>query len=397
MVAALGTAMTASAGDGWSKIEGDLPRFTELDDVPALVVAEVDIDGVVHHHVAGWTRNDGSGREVDRATVFRGASLSKSIAGATAVALARTGEILLDQPVQQSLPAFELRSARATAELTLEHLLSHRTGLPSNAFDKRLEGGEDVGLLVEDLATVTLSCQPGRCYWYQNIAFNLSAQVIEAETKSSYEGWARQLWFEPLGMGRASFGLEALVDSTNAAAPHVYADERWQPTLPLPTYYQLPAAAGVNLSLDDLALWARALLGAFPEVLDAATIAELTRARTSTPPEFWGSRWRRERLDQAHYGLGLRVYRYQGLRVWFHGGAVMGFRAFMVMLPGDRRALIALWNSDSPRPFGLIPTWLDAQVGLTGDWLDFDKPIPNTKERRLAFGHKRAANQTGTP
>src|SRR5690606_35747846 len=85
------------------------------------------------------------------------------------------------------------------------------------------------------------------------------------------------------------------------------------------------------------------------------------------------SSWRRQRLNDAGYALGWRVYDYAGHRVVFHAGAVQGYRGAMAVMPERDLGVVLLWNGESSLPTGLVPTILDSAIGLTPQaWLDVD-------------------------
>jgi beta-lactamase class C len=146
------------------------------------------------------------------------------------------------------------------------------------------------------------------------------------------------------------------------------------PVEPKPTYYQLPAAAGVNASIRDVATWMRAQLGERPDVLPLPVLEMVQTARIDTPGEMLGPRWRRERVRSAGYALGWRVFDYAGENLVFHAGAVQGYRAMVGLMPDQGFGVAVLWNSNSGVPAGLLPRILDRHLELAGpDWLDLER------------------------
>jgi beta-lactamase class C len=92
--------------------------------------------------------------------------------------------------------------------------------------------------------------------------------------------------------------------------------------------------------------------------------------QVSTPGELRGSPWRRERLTDAYYAMGWRVFSYNGRTMVFHGGAVQGYRALIAFLPREDVGIVVLWNSESAAPSGLLPSFMDRALGMTTkDWL----------------------------
>lgn len=311
---------------------------------------------------------------VDEHTVFRLASLSKGFASTTLALLVRDGYVEWDEPVQDLVPMFELSDSRVSSKVTLRDVLSHRVGLPYNALDRRLEANEDYPTLVYRLRDLPLTCPPGECYAYQNIAYSLAGDVAFATTGRFYSFEVERRLFHPLGMADSTFGRDALEASGAYARPHVRNAKGFVPLRPKETYYRVMPAAGANSSAHDMALWMLAQLGHRPEVLPAEVLAELHAPEVATPGEIRSIPWRRERVREAQYALGFRVYDYAGHRMIFHGGAVQGYRAAMALLPDHDFGVMLVWNNESAVPSGLLPTLLDRYLGLAPmDWLGLER------------------------
>ena len=344
--------------------------------VPGLAMAIVHNGRVLSARGYGITDTTAP-RPVDNHTVFRLASLSKAFAGTLTGLLVNDGTLRWDSHLTQYLPDFRLANPVAAQQLTVADVLSHRVGLRHNAYDRDLEANVDFRTLTQKLAYAPMACAPGTCYGYQNIAFSLIGDVVQAASGHSYAEAVQRRIFRPLGMTDASIGLDGIAGSPNWARPHVRTRGGWTSLFPKPTYYRVAPAAGVNASASDMAQWLLAQTGHRPDVLSAPLLATLHQPLVSTPTELRGSSWRRERLYSASYALGWRVYDYAGHRLVFHGGAVQGYRGVVALLPERDLGIALMWNSDSSLPTGLLPTMLDRAIGLDERaWLDieFDEP-----------------------
>ncbi|MEJ7746241.1 MAG: serine hydrolase domain-containing protein [Luteimonas sp.] len=331
--------------------------------VPGLALAIVQNGRVLS--ARGYGITDMSAAEpVDAHTVFRLASLSKSFAGTMTGMLVNDGALRWDSKLVDFIPAFRMSNPAAAQQLTIADILSHRVGLTHNAYDRDIEGNADYHDLVQKLAYAPMTCAPGDCYAYQNVAFSMIGDVVFAATGQFFSENVQRRIFKPLGMNDASYGLEGIAASSRWAKPHIRGGSGWVSRMPKPTYYRLPPAAGVNASIADLAQYLIAQTGHRPDVLPAPLLATLHAPVISTPSETRGSPWRRERVSSAGYGLGWRVYNYAGRELVFHGGAVQGYRGVMAMMPERDLGIAILWNSDSSLPSGLLPTILDRAVGL---------------------------------
>lgn len=324
----------------------------------------------------------GGNEAVGTDTVFRLASLSKAFAGTVAAMLVQEGAMQWDSRIIDHLPAFKLRNIHSAESLTVGDILSHRVGLPYNTFDRLLEQDEPYPLLVAKLGEIDPVCETGECYGYQNIAFSLIGDMVFATTGDFYSHQVEKRIFHPLGMYTATYGRDGLEESASWARPHIRQNRRWVSVRPKETYYRIPPAAGVNASVHDLTLWMRAQLGQAPEVLTASLLETVHAPLVATPGELSGSTWRRERLRDAHYALGWRIYDYAGHTLVYHAGAVQGYRAMLGLLPDQGFGMVVLWNSESSAPSGLLATGLDRALRLPEhDWLGLT-PKPQSQPRR---------------
>lgn len=308
----------------------------------------------------------GSGDKVTADTVFRWASLSKSVAAATVLDLEEEGRFSLASPVKAYAPSLTLPPSKYPA--TIEHVLSHRVGITSNAFDRQIEAGKTGQQVRLSLARVKQTCDPGSCHNYQNAAFDATAEIVENTTRMPYKSVVAERLFRPLNMNTASLTLEGLVTSRNWAKPHKI-DGRIVPNVK-PTYYRVPAAAGVNSSVRDLSKWILALMGSDPTVVSQRTLQKMETPKVPTPKEDARLRRNYYALTNAQYGLGLRIYNYEGRKVVGHRGAVQGYRAVTLFDPALKTGVAIMWNSPHSRPIGLQLEVMDQVYGKPRrDWM----------------------------
>ncbi|MDR1076532.1 MAG: beta-lactamase family protein [Xanthomonadaceae bacterium] len=339
--------------------------------VPGLAMAIVQNGRVLSARGYGVT-DVNAPQAVDSHTVFRLASLSKAFAGTLTGLLVNDGSLRWDSKVVDYVPGFTLSDSFSTQHLRVADLLSHRVGLRANTCDRDIEANATYYEVSQKLASAPMSCTPGECYAYQNVAFSLIGDVVYAASGHFYEQEVQRRIFQPLAMNDASLGLDGIERSPEWARPHIRSRNGWVPVTPKPTYYRLPPAAGVNASISDMAQWLVAQTGHRPDVLPVPLLATLHAPIIATPGEMRAG-WRRERIGSASYALGWRVFDYAGHQVIFHAGAVQGYRGIVAVLPERDLAVAVLWNSESGLPSGLVPTIMDRALGLPPQqWLDVD-------------------------
>ena len=156
----------------------------------------------------------GSGDPVTPDTVFRWASVSKGVAATMVAKLAEQGKINLQAPVANYAPDLKLPAGNEY-RATVGDLLSHRLGLYRNAYDNKLEEGQDPSFLRSSLAQLNATCPPGTCWSYQNVAYDASSEMVSRTTGMPYEQAVKRYLFNPIGMSSGSVSLAGL-DRTRA-------------------------------------------------------------------------------------------------------------------------------------------------------------------------------------
>jgi CubicO group peptidase (beta-lactamase class C family)/catechol 2,3-dioxygenase-like lactoylglutathione lyase family enzyme len=161
----------------------------------------------------------GSGDPVTPETVFRWASTSKGVAATMVAKLAEQGKINLNAPVANYAPDLKLPAGNEY-KATVGDLLSHRLGLYRNAYDNRLEEGQDPSFLRSSLAELSATCAPGTCWSYQNVAYDASSEMVSRITRLPYEQAVKRTLFNPIGMTSGSVSMTGLQGNRSWARPH---------------------------------------------------------------------------------------------------------------------------------------------------------------------------------
>lgn len=315
------------------------------DNVPGGVFAVVHRDRIVQIHSVG-VRAMGSDYAVDEHTVFRLASVSKTFASGLAAKLEHEQFFQWQDPVTQYVPDFRFQNPEFSSQVRVEHLLAHSVGVVPNAYDNLIEANYDRDRILPHFARLNPLCEPGACYGYQNVLFSLIEPVLEQSTGRDYASLLAEHLFMPLGMHTATVGLEGYLQQENKAVPHVRGQNRWFSRPVSPHYYRFPSAAGVNASATDLAQWLIAQLGYRPDVLPEPVLADLREPRIRTVRDLRRRGWR-SHIQDAHYGLGWRLYQFGEHELVYHGGWVQGFRADIAYSPAHEVGLVVLINAES--------------------------------------------------
>ncbi|MHB0962054.1 MAG: serine hydrolase domain-containing protein [Gemmatimonadaceae bacterium] len=129
-------------------------------------------------------------------TIYDLASLTKVVATTTAaMILYDEGRLPLDSKVADYLPGFV---GKWKDEVTIRHLLTHRSGLPAGRELWRVARTpeENKRAVIE----TKLRFRPGRSYIYSDLGADVLGWVVESIAGQPLDVFVRQRVFEPLGM-----------------------------------------------------------------------------------------------------------------------------------------------------------------------------------------------------
>ncbi|MGF1716594.1 serine hydrolase domain-containing protein [Photobacterium chitinilyticum] len=310
--------------------------------IPGASLAIV-IDGNIRLLRGYGVTKAGGKKRINSATVFPLASISKTFASAATSILVSKGLIEWDTHVVPYLDNIEFSDPDLGKNVTLRHLLSHTSGLVPQAYSDMLEDNVRYTRILRALKRVKFVCEPGNCYGYQNVVYNLSADMLAQASGKDFPTLVKEQVFIPLKMDHASYGLDEFVQTPNRVVPHVKVKSGYAAVKPAPYYYKVPAAAGVNASAQDLAKWMLAQFGHNPSVLRSSALEIMHK------PHIRANQYRyRAKLSNVYYGLGWRTFDYKGITGFVHhGGWVKGIRTEMVFNRITQTGMVFLTNCET--------------------------------------------------
>ncbi|MDG0962909.1 serine hydrolase, partial [Bacillus paranthracis] len=145
-----------------------IEEFINEQNIPGVAVA------IVHNKEVFFTKTMGvigeSEKRVTSKTPFAIGSISKSLTALAIVKLIEDKKIKLEDPVQRYLPWFKLKDAQISSTITIQHLLTHTSGI--NTYeglalsDKQSKSSTALKENVMKLSNVKVTASPGEKYQY---------------------------------------------------------------------------------------------------------------------------------------------------------------------------------------------------------------------------------------
>jgi CubicO group peptidase (beta-lactamase class C family) len=266
--------------------------------------------------------------------VFEIGSVTKQFTAAAVLMLEEQGKLKLEDDVRKYLPDYPTHGET----ITVEHLLTHTSGIPSYTGMPEWLPRVREDMKVEDMLALfkdkPLEFKPGEQWRYNNSAYFLLGVVIERASGKSYEQFVEEEIFQKLGMSHSRYGhQEELIPKRAAGYMKDGNDFRNANYLSLTQPY---AAGSLMSTVDDLVLWDRALSG---ETL----LRKASLDRMFTPAKLTSGR-------STRYAYGVSVGEIGGKRVLEHGGGIFGYLSFLLRVPEEKLVVAILSNNDSASP-----------------------------------------------
>jgi len=320
---------------------------------PSLVAGVVRDGGLV------WSAGRGEVPEPHTDVQYRLGSISKTVTAVVVMRLRDEGALHLDDALDRHLPGTPL------GDRTIGQLLSHLAGASAESpggWWERTPGGSLADLALGEKDVVLGAA---RRFHYSNLGFGLLGELVARARGTSWEDAVTAEVLAPLGMTRTT--PQPVAPAAEGRAVHPWADV----VLPEPEHHAgvMAAAGQLWAPLADLGRFATFLLGDTADVLDPATLEEMTvPAGVDSSAPGWSA-----------YGLGVQVLRVDERTLVGHGGSMPGFLAGVFVDREEQTGAVSLANTTSGLDtvvFGLLADLRAAEPRIVEPWTPSPSPVP---------------------
>ncbi len=321
-------------------------------------------------YARGFGRREfGKDAKVDADTLFQVGSTSKAFTTAALGILVDEGKIRWDDAVVDHLRGFRLEDPWLTRNLTIRDAVTHSSGINDSWY--YLTGTMDSDKAVDQLRYISAEAPFRASFRYSNLMYAVAGKVIEAASGTTWSGFIKRRLLQPLRMtrsgtsayefwdkrfvapgwlGTAPAGHSSIDDarSGNLAMPHAWSERGTVAVLPWQNFDYAAAAGSVVSSASDMANWLICHLnsGRFADrqLLSGETMRELHAAQNIRESN-------RFPLGEAGtgYAMGWQRSEYRGHALLAHGGGIIGFPAYVAMMPDRKVGVVVLSNGPAPR------------------------------------------------
>lgn len=272
-------------------------------------------------------------RPVTPDTLFRLASVSKSITATGAMELWQSGKLDLDVPIQNYCREFPQKPYPITTRELLGHLGGIRhynsgkqdlENINTKHFDEPIAGG--IGFFAND----PLVEIPGQKFHYSTQGYTLVGCAIQGASGETYVKYITQNVFVPAGMSHSQPD-DATKNIPERTAFYTVKHHRTEPADPMDSSYKIPGGGWLS-SANDMAAFAVAML-------NDTLVTRATRDLMWTPQKATND-------PSDHYGYGFGIAELDGMKVVSHSGGQQGTSTNLLIVPDKNLAVIVLINTD---------------------------------------------------
>jgi CubicO group peptidase (beta-lactamase class C family) len=292
----------------------------------SMIVAKKGVIIFEQYHGLENYRNRNSA--INDSSSFQLASVSKTFTAMGVLSLMEKGKLGLQDSVQKYYPQFPYKG------ITLQMLLSHRSGLPNYLYfcdsiwpdkDKFLTNEDVIQLMIKHRPRIQHA--PGTHFQYCNTNYMLLGAIIEKVSGQKYAEFMQQTFFNPLGMTNTF-----VYDPSSAVRAHQTASHKYNGQLEPDTYFDgVFGDKGIYSTARDMLKWDQALYNGqlfSPETIKAAY----------TP-------YSHEKPGIRNYGLGWRLMVYpDSSEIVYHNGWWHGNNTVFNRIIKDTSTIIILGN-----------------------------------------------------
>lgn len=262
-------------------------------------------------------------------SVYRIASISKSITAVAVMQLYEKGLIDLDAEIRTYVPYFPKKKWK----VTVRHILTHTGGIRSYRNDEEFNSTLFYSSTREAVLTFAnddLLFEPGTKYNYTSLGYSLLAAMIENVSKMSFENYLRKNIFEPAGMNSTRIDRQREIIYERV---HGYEKSSYRKFVnsPLADLSIKVAGGGLISTAEDLLLFVKALL-------EEKLISKTTFQMMINPVILKNS-------QRINYGFGFSISDPTDSLQWCgHEGRGTGFTTGLLIVPETKLASVYLIN-----------------------------------------------------
>ncbi len=201
-------------------LEQHITNLMEKNQIPGLAVGIVRGDEIILQKGFGY-KNVKNKEPFDSTTLFGIGSNTKTFTSALLGILVDKGKIKWNDKIITHFPEFKVDDEYYTHHLTIEDLLSHRSGISGEETDKFwMDFTKNREEIIKALSHVKPKYDIRSLYDYNNVAYIVLGKLIEKITNKTWEENLREEILIPLGLSSSFAKKSKFTPKDNVITPY---------------------------------------------------------------------------------------------------------------------------------------------------------------------------------
>ncbi|KAI9712449.1 MAG: hypothetical protein M1820_001662 [Bogoriella megaspora] len=314
-------------------------KLMEIHHVPGLAIALVQNETIAS---AGYgLASIDPPKPCTADTLFDVGSCSKSMTAASVGLLVDDNvnhpEVQWKAIMSRLLPGdFVMPGDGYTENVTVEDILSHRTGMPGHddtLMSIRAEQPDDAESVTRNLRNLPIVSPLRSKFIYNNIMYTVASYLVEKKSGLAFSDFLQRHFFQPLGM--ISTNLQPELARAKGLDERMALGYRWDEVCKKYYVFRITdapeeqGATSIISSVNDYIRYVKALMNHEGPITESISKG-LVESRSFEDPN---AEQVGHLTSPAVYGAGLEVFYYRGYMVVNHDGKVPGFGSRHFFMP----------------------------------------------------------------
>lgn len=277
-------------------------------------------------------------------TVFPIGSTTKAFTGSLLGILESKNQVSLKDKPALYIPEFQFYNEKMDNLITIEDLLSHRSGIGNQGTTEVLFPEKDKLKVVQRFRYLKPEGEIKNSFEYSNMGYTLAGTIVEQITNKSWDTTIKENLFEPLEMKNSYTTFQEMKESKNYSLPYGIYEGKTE-KVKFEEFNSISPAGAIKSTVNDMANWMLTWLnnGVFNEkqVIPQNYISEATRLQNIK-----GGIYEKDAFLFGD-GFGWRLRSSYGHFRIDHGGNTFGFSSNLVMFPFEKIGIVVVTNQDN--------------------------------------------------
>lgn len=266
--------------------------------------------------------------------IFRLGSITKQFTAVSILILEERGKLNVKDDIRQHLPDYPTHGK----VITIEHLLTHTSGIPSFTSFPNIMEIEQTKLTTSEILDLfkdkPLEFDPGERYRYSNSGYNVLGAIIESVSGMTYENFVETEIFQKLNMNYSFYDHPEEIVKNKILGYNK--DSLGYKSADYMTMSAPFSAGGLRSNVNDLAIWNKA-------IHEGKLISVENLARAFMP-------FKLNSGEMSNYGFGWSSNSFLGHQLYHHNGGIFGFSTSGFYFPKEDIYIAILSNNTSSNP-----------------------------------------------